>query len=270
MTTVSTILTQRDRKHLEQARTRHGRRKLQLTLCEGFRCCREALSSRPDSIELLVCDETFAASEDFTRSAPLLEALVRPPVVLPPREFAGLAVTDNPQGILCLAAIKIEDLGQSAPPDPFVLILDRLAEPGNIGTILRTAWAIGLHEVWLTQGTADPFNPKAIRAGMGAQFGLTLRQGADLPTMREHLSAHDYPTLWLTVPKGGISLFSDEFVLPRSGMVIGNEANGVGECPGAARVSIPMPGQAESLNAAQAATVFLVESVRRGILSEPM
>lgn len=260
-------LSKRELRSLQQARTRHGRRKFGSTLCEGLRCCREALANRPDWIELVLCSESFAASGDFAACAAAI-APVGTPRIVPDLQFADLAATDNPQGILCLVRTPSAGPPSDGIADPFVLVLDRLAEPGNAGTILRTAWAIGLSEVWMTDGGGDPYNPKAIRAGMGAQFSLTLRRFPDLDAVRQTLQTFGYGQLWLTVPRGGVSCFSDEFRLDKCGLVIGNEAEGVQECEGARRVSIPMPGPAESLNAAQAATVFLVEAVRRGIMAQ--
>jgi TrmH family RNA methyltransferase len=183
------------------------------------------------------------------------------------REFAALAATTNPQGILCILNRPPADvpLPQVLRP-PFVLVLDRVGEPGNLGTILRTAWAVGLQQVWFTNGTTDPFGPKAIRAGMGAQFALDLREYPGLPEIRTALQRLGLERLWLAVPRGGVSCFAGEFDFRGSGLVIGNEATGVTACAGAETVTIPMPGMSESLNAAQAATVLLFEAVRRGFL----
>ena len=259
-------LTNKHRRALSLARSRHGRHKSGLILCEGQRCCTEALSRRPAWLALPVCSSTFARSAAFAELDAACRAQGVPPVVVPDREFAALAVTQHPQGVLLLMERPGAGGAVPAPTSPFIVVLDRLGEPGNLGTILRTAWAVGLHDVWLTRGTADPFAPKAIRAGMGAQFALDLTTVADLVEARDGLRASGYETLWLSVPRGGVSCFDPAFELDRCGLVIGNEASGVQACPEARPVSIPMPGAAESLNVAQAATVLLFEAVRRGVL----
>jgi len=258
-------MTRNDQKLVRVAHTRHGRRKHGVSLCEGLRCCKELLTRRPEWLVRVVCSRVFAESADFVHVAAMAEPTGKPLDIVEQREFAELACTENPQGVLCLIQ-PAPEAPADVPTDPFVLVLDRVGEPGNLGTILRTAWAVGLSEVWMTRGTVDPFAPKSVRAGMGAQFALALRTFADLPSAAAALAAARYDRLWLTVPSQGVDCFSDEFRIERSGLVIGNEATGVSTAPGALRVTIPMPGSAESLNAAQAATVFLFEAVRRGLM----
>lgn len=263
-------LSKRQSKLLTQARTRHGRRKSGLTICEGARCCREALLYCPDAIELLIMSEAFqgAAGQEAVRQLP---ALGMTPVIVPDSEFPHLTATENPQGVLCLIRRPAGRLPSDSPAtaDPFVLIVDQVADPGNLGTILRTAWAVGLQQVWLTSGSTDAFSPKAIRAGMGAQFALDIRMLADLQAARSEAAAVGLRRLWCAVPRGGVSCFSDSFELPGCGLVIGNEARGIDDqvLDLGDRVSIPMPGATESLNVAQAATILLFEGVRRGVLS---
>ncbi len=263
-------LTRRERRLVADALTRHGRRKTGLFLAEGLRCCREALLHCPAAIRLTVMSQAFAGSavgEEFLRSSQRTAGLVR---LVSDAEFAALAETRSPQGILCV--LRRADLpvpGALVPGEagPLVLVLDRLGDPGNLGTILRTARAVGLREVWITRGTTDPFGPKAVRAGMGAQFALGLRLVPTLNAVGTLTDALGVRAVWLAVPRGGVSCFSPEFDLRGSALVIGNEAAGVGPCAGSRRVTIPMPGRAESLNAAQAATVLLFEAVRRGLLN---
>lgn len=262
-----TPLTNAQKKLLGKLDSRHGRSREGRFLAEGVRCCAEALERAGSQIEAIVATEAFLDSRDWLSLRPLADRLGLAPATADAREFAAWAETDSPQGILCLVRYP-ESLDDtvSPPADPFVLVLDRLQDPGNLGTVLRTAWAVGLKEVWMTKGTTDPFAPKAIRAGMGAQFALRLRRFDDLEAAWNCLQAHGYPRLWLAGPRAQVSVFDSEFDLRRAGIVIGNEANGIEDDRFGTWVTIPMPGQAESLNAAQAATVFLFDAVRRGIL----
>lgn len=259
-------LSNRQLRALTMAQSRHGRRKSGLILCEGQRCCAEALGRRPAWLEMAVCSSAFATGPDFAAVDAACRAQGAAPIIVPGHEFAALAVTQHPQGVLLLMRRPGPGSGATGPTSPFVVVLDRVGEPGNLGTILRTAWAVGLHDVWLTRGTADPFAPKAIRAGMGAQFALELTIVADLAEAWDGLRTSGYPTLWLSVPRGGVSCFETAFELDRCGLVIGSEATGVEARPEGRPVSIPMPGDAESLNVAQAATVLLFEAVRRGVV----
>ncbi len=248
-------------KLFRDAASRHGRRKSGMSLCEGVRCCLELLSRRPDWVEQVIWPRRFVDSPDFARAARLATGV--PTETVDDSIFNELTETENAQGILCLFRVPSMVDDGTSPGHPLVLVLDRLGDPGNAGTLLRTAWAAGLTDVWLTKGCADPFAPKTLRAGMGAQFALRLRMFDSLSQVREALVDRGYPRLWLTRPRGGLSVFSDLFDMERSGLVIGNEADGVADCPGAESVSIPMPGDAESLNAAQAGTVVLFEYLRR-------
>ncbi len=260
------MLTRQEEKLLHAAAGRHGRRKSGLSLCEGTRCVAELVRRQPTWIKLVVVGESFAAT---VANAELLRQLesAAPCRRLADAQVAAFASTANPQGVLALFA-------PVAPPADtawtgaaaFALVLDRLAEPGNLGTILRTAWAFGLNTVWLTDGGVDPFSPKAIRAGMGAQFALDLRGGGTLEQLRPRLAQLGFPNLWLAVPRGGISSADPAFDLQHAAIVVGNEAAGVTPLADAPHVSIPMPGDAESLNASQAATILLYEALRRGLL----
>ena len=258
-------LTKSEYQLLISAASRHGRRKHGVSACEGLRCVGECVARRPAWIQCVVLSGSFlngpAAGSVIKRAEAAGVRLVQ----LSDSAFKKVAQTATPQGILALFSPGAAPTNASLPP--FALVLDRVAEPGNMGTILRTAWAVGLNRVWLTTGCVDPYAPKTIRAGMGAQFAMTLSIGDDLPALQTKLQAAGYGKMWLSKPSGGTLSSSPDFDLPGTALVIGNEANGVTDIADASSVTIPMPGQAESLNASQAATILLYEAVRRGVLS---
>lgn len=234
---------------------RHYRKKTGLSLVEGLRCCREAALHIPDSIQYYFCTESFASSSSFISLSSLK------PIVLSDVQFSTLSETESPQGLIFV--IKPPSLSPATSlSHPFTLILDNVADPGNMGTILRTAWAVGLNSVWLVKGSCDPFSPKCLRSGMGAQFSLPIYLFDSLSDAVSAALSFGTHEVWCTLPRSGISLYDPAFVLADSTLIIGNEANGI-SIPSIGRaVTIPMPGNAESLNAAQAATVFLVDSLR--------
>ena len=249
----------KDAKLLANLSNRHFRKKNGLCLAEGLRCCEEALLRRPDDVCAVFCTESFMASQNWLR---LKTALGNARLVtLPDREFAELSETETPQGILTVLKVP-EYTPPTAAGTPFTLILDRVADPGNMGTILRTAWAVGLDSCWLVKGSADPFSPKCIRAGMGAQFALQIHLFDSLEDAVATVKTFGVKNVWCTMPSNGVSIFDSEFRCKGSALIIGNEANGISRPELGRPVTIPMPGHAESLNAAQAATVFLVESLR--------
>ena len=260
------MLSEREQRLIDSLADRDQRRKQPYFVADGLRVCREAVTRRPEWARLLVLTEAFA---DSPQGRAFLEL---PPVgrlrreVVPSAVFARLVETENPQGVACLlerpASREATEL-----PQPFTLILDRVAEPGNLGTILRSAWAVGLRRLWLVRGGADPFAPKVVRAGMGAQFALDFAWFNSLADARERLLHLGGQRLWCTEETADISVFDERrFDLRNAGLVIGNEANGISDTTLGTPVTIPMPGHAESLNVAQATTVFLFEAVRRGFL----
>ena len=149
---------------------------------------------------------------------------------------------------------------------PFVLVLDRIADPGNFGTILRTCASVGLKEVWYSESSVDPYSEKTIRSALGSQFSLNLFQYRDVNLLVENLRKKGYDKVFRTEPAGGESCFEAKALFNKSVIVFGNEANGIKEVKDSMPVNIPMPGKFESLNVAQSVTVILFEAVRRKVL----
>jgi TrmH family RNA methyltransferase len=138
--------------------------------------------------------------------------------------------------------------------------IDAVTDPGNLGTILRTAWAVGVDAVFLTKGCVDPYNPKVIRAAVGAHFRLPIFQS----THEKVLDKMSGLKSWLAATGEGLAYSDVDWRLP-SGLIIGSEAHGVGDKLRSMvknRVQIPLHKDVESLNAAVAAGIILFE-IRR-------
>ena len=247
-------LSRRRESLLRALTTRHGRKNSGYCLGEGLRCVGEILKLRPDLIECCVIREDLAGTLDLPGDRTVL---------LDRNMFDSLALTVNSQGILVLAKQPEYRALDLPVEDPFVLLLDRVADPGNFGTILRTARAVGLREVWCVKGGVDPFGEKTIRSASGAQFAVALRCAESLDEAVAALKKRGIERFFRTEPAGGRSVFSEPDLFTRSAVVLGNEANGAGRIEASLPLNIPMPGSAESLNVAQAATVILFEFVRR-------
>ena len=233
--------------------TRGGRKRSGCCRCEGVRAVEELLDRRADLIDFIVA--TPRAIDAINRELPELRIMTE-------EELAGYSDTLNSQGIIAVA--RIPESPDVKVTGNFILALDQLGDPGNFGTIARTYRAIGGCELWYTKGSVDPWCDKAIRSGMGAQFSLNIRKFDDLPSLCDFAEQSGYPELYIADPHKGESCFSSANLFNHSVLVIGGEANGVSMFPEKAKsVMIPMPGNYESLNAAQAATVLLLESVRR-------
>lgn len=191
--------------------------------------------------------------------APCLPGVRR--VETPPDLFAGLCDTRTPQGVLFLCA-----LWDTRPPERLpgarYLVLDGLQDPGNVGTIWRTADALGADGVLLVNGCADPFSPKTVRATMGACFRLPLYEleAARLPGLLERSGLPLY-----AAALGADAADLREADLSRCAVAIGSEGRGVSRAVldlSEKRLKIPMRERCESLNAAAAAAVALWEMNR--------
>ena len=194
------------------------------------------------------------------RTAQLVDGLARrgaPMLLVSDHVLAACASTETPQGLL--AVLSFPEVPVPVQPT-LALIADGLADPGNLGTLLRTALAAGVEAVFLSSGTVDAYNPKVVRAGMGAHFRLPIIYEPPEMLVRRFSGI----PVWLAEPRGGIRYDRLDGRRPLA-LVIGGEARGPAEIwrrSAAGSISIPAAGDVESLNAAVAAAVILFE-IRR-------
>ncbi len=228
---------------------RKGRLAHEAFLVEGDRLVREALSSSfPVRAVLLRTD----------REIPDWVSADLPLYLLPDHVFAAVAGTKTPQGIAAVIGM------QPRPAQGHRLVaLDGVQDPGNVGTILRTADAVGFDGAILSPECADVFAPKVLRATMGSIFRLGLSFPGSLPAfLREK---REQGCSILSSQLDGTPFFSREGVAPDLILVIGNEGNGVSpevRSEATHHLRLPMRGGAESLNAAVAAAVMMYDLTR--------
>lgn len=167
--------------------------------------------------------------------------------------------TETPPGIL--AVLPFVDL--ALPPQPqFVLILDAVRDPGNVGTILRSAWAAGVDSLVFAPSTADPYNDKVVRAAMGAHFHVPIMTAQTWEDIAK--TVRSIPRIHLADAQAEIAYSDADWSRPVA-LIVGGEAEGASAGArdiATARIRIPMPGGAESLNAAMAATILLFHAAR--------
>lgn len=246
-------LSRRELSLIRALATRAGRKKSGCCRCEGLRAVRELWTYYPEKVRFIAVAEKVAAMLDFSPQ------MIR---IVPDKLFDDISGTVSTQGVIAVAEIPADADGPVE--GDFVLALDQLGDPGNFGTIARSLRAAGQKELWYTKGSIDPWGDKAIRSGMGVQFGLNLRRFETLEELADFGIRQGMKNVFIADPHQGESCFECASLYDRSIIVIGGEPNGVmGAYPGAGRVVIPMPGNYESINAAQAATVLIFESVRR-------
>jgi TrmH family RNA methyltransferase len=177
-----------------------------------------------------------------------------------PELLDAITETETTQGILAVLELPAPELPDLESLN-FILIPDQVRDPGNLGTLMRSAAAAGAQAVFLPPETVDAFSPKVVRAGMGAHFRLAVCSlGWD--SIRAHSRGL---TVFLADARGETSCWAADFKSPLA-LIVGGEAGGAGE---SARkladvlVNIPMPGKIESLNAAVAGAVLMFEVVRQ-------
>ncbi|MGK0465958.1 TrmH family RNA methyltransferase, partial [Clostridium sp.] len=166
----------------------------------------------------------------------------------------------HPQGIIAIVRNKLVEIRYE---DGFYVLADKIQDPGNMGTIIRTAHAAGALGVIITKGTVDIYNEKTLRATMGSIFKMPVIYDSDLSTV-EKLRDDGFKlvTSSLECDKN----FYDIHLKGKVIITVGNEGNGISEDVYAIsdlKIKIPMPGGAESLNAAVAASIMIYEVVRQ-------
>lgn len=182
-------------------------------------------------------------------------------LVVPTAMFAEMASLPVQVGAIAVIPTPAPEPG---PPADFCLLLEDVQDPGNVGSILRSAAAAGVRQAWLSHHCAFAWSPKVLRAAQGAQFFLDIHEGVDLAQWARDYRAQGC-TVVATVPTAGESLFDTPLVRPLA-LAIGNEGAGLSPAllaEATVRATIPMPGGFESLNAAAAAAVALFECVRQ-------
>ena len=244
----------KDLRSLHRRSARYGER---LFLIEGVRLVEEALQAGIPLQTVLYVPERL---EETARGAALRVRLAASLAAFSttPRILDTVADTVTPQGVV--AAVPYPDL----PPHPegLVLVLDRLRDPGNCGTILRTAEAAGVGLVCFAPGTVDPFSPKVVRAGMGAHFRLPLRAAASWDEIASIVAGRQ---VLLAAVKAGRPYDAVDWKIPTA-LIVGGEAEGASEEAhrlATETVSIPMAGAVESLNAAVASGILLFAALRQ-------
>lgn len=258
-------ITSSDNKILKQAASlseKKFRDALGLYLIEGPNFIRDALTFGGRLRFIFI--RAGIESAEIESIAQMAEELGLAVYELSGMAFEKLSDTRTSQGIVAVAEKRVWTEGEFFSQEGSnILVLDRIQDPGNLGTMLRSAEALGFGGVMLLKGCTDLYSPKLVRAAAGSLFRMPV-YFADSPAEAEKLFAKHSKTMYATVMTGGIPCY-DADISKNSAIIIGNEGNGV--CPELLRASqgltIPMAGDIESLNAGLAAGIVMYESFRQ-------
>lgn len=254
-------------KNVKELNSKHKARVIQsLFVVEGVKMCMEA---PVDRIHQVFVSESFYAEEEnkkvITEKLPEFtdgEGLY----IVKDSVFEGMCDTKTPQGILTVVKKKDTEFDELLPKDktPFIMILESIQDPGNLGTIIRTAEGAGVTGIIVNDKTVDLYNPKTIRSTMGSLYRMKIYVSKNLAETVNELKNHGISTY-------AAHLRGKEFYYEKSykgpvAFMIGNEGNGLtDELADMADtyVKIPMEGSVESLNAGVAASVLMYETLRQ-------
>ena len=245
------------------AQSGRERRKTGLTLADGLHLLQAYVEHHGSPESILVAESALRIGEiaAFLAEPPASSELI----VLADALFAELASVETPSGLM--AVIRRPSVAHRLDQECDTLILDGVQDPGNVGSMLRSAAAAGFRQVLLSHDCAAAWAPKTLRAGMGAHFQLDLHEHADLCGF---LGGYRGTALATTL-EAATDLYDQPLDGPLA-WVFGSEGQGVRPeliALAGGRVRIPMPGGTESLNVAAAAAVCLFEMVRQRRNAQP-
>lgn len=255
------IITSRENKIYKLAkklRDKRGRIAENLFITEGLRSVRDAIEKGACVKKIILCEGT-SLPDNFPQNDVYTFA---------PALFSEISDTVTPQGMLALCSIpKISFENLSFTDNSCIVLCEAVQDPGNIGTIIRTAHASGCSAVILTKGCCDLYNPKTVRATMSAIFSVPIITDVSADDAITNLKKHGFKIYGGALTDNSSSLYETVFAT-RSVIIIGNEANGITDktlkiCDRCIR--IPMEPDAESLNAAVAGAVMIYEQKRQKI-----
>lgn len=230
-------------------------------LVEGIRMFREV---PVEKLREVYVSETFYKKEKTVVDQVLAGSGIHPEL-LSDTVFEYVSDTKTPQGILCVIeqmSYTLEEI--VGRENPHLLVLDNLQDPGNLGTIIRTAEGAGVTGIILSRECVDIYNPKTIRSTMGSIYRMPFFYAQDLPEAVKVLKEHQI-TAYAAHLDGKRSYDEEDYKKPCA-FFIGNEGNGLRDEVAQAAdiyIRIPMCGQVESLNAAIAASVLMFEAARQ-------
>lgn len=260
------MITSHDNSLLRRARAVRDGKVAEAIFIEGLRLCEEALRSGLP-IEAVIFSEEIAHKDKAARLIKELSPVCNRLASVSEKLLASISYTKTPQGLVLLAARPAMDeasFKSTQPASPLLVVLHGINNPVNVGAILRTAEAAGASGAITTQGTSDPFSPKALRGAMGSAFRLPIWTGATYAAVLSWCAERRIETVCADV-EGETAYTALDWTTPTA-LVMGSESTGLTaeEASAATRVvAISMRGKVESLNVGVAAAILLYEAARQ-------
>ncbi len=245
-------------KHIKKLKEKKYREEYNEFIIEGIKMIEEAISENVKIKSIIICDD--CKSQGAIPNELMYEIAKLNCIYVAEKVFNTITDVINPQGIMAIVEKpKLEEINYS---ESNFLLLDNIQDPGNLGTILRTADSLDMKQIIVSKGTADAYNLKVVRSTMGAIFRVKIIEVQSLNKIVKEMKKHKIK-VYATDLQTDKSIYDVDY--EKSAIVIGNEANGVSKEvleEASQRIKIPMLGKTESLNAAVATSIILYETFR--------
>lgn len=258
------VITSKDNdlvKHIRKLKEKKHRDEFGEFIIEGAKMINEAIQEKVKIKYIVICDD--CKTENSLSKDELYEIAKFECVYVSEKIFNLISEVSTPQGIMAIVEKPVKNENKIDYRSNLFLILDNIQDPGNMGTILRTADSLNMKQIIVSPGTADCYNSKVVRSTMGAIFRVNVIE-RDLEKVIKEMQKHKI-TVYATDLKTDKTIYDIDY--SKSAVIIGNEAKGVSQRVlelADQRIKIPMPGKTESLNAAVATSVILYEAFRKG------
>lgn len=236
-------------KHIASLHKKKYRDEYNEYIIEGIKSVKEALQNNIEITHIIASNFTEKINTDLDI------------INVPTHIMEKISETKSPQGLLAVAKMSTFEIPANAKR---ILVLDNLQDPGNLGTIIRTADATAFDAIIISKNSVDLYSPKVVRSTMGSLFHLPIITNADLEKELTKLKEKNFTIYLSMLDNDSKNLFEEKLHLPLA-IVIGNEGNGITQevIPyGDIKLKIPMLGKAESLNASIAASILMYETIR--------
>ncbi len=247
-------------KHIKKLKEKKYREEYNEFIIEGIKMIEEAMQENVKIKSIIICDDCKTHG-DITNEL-MYEIAKLNCIYVAEKVFSTITDVINPQGIMAIVEKPISEEKEIDYNETNFLLLDNIQDPGNLGTILRTADSLNIKQIILSKGSADAYNLKVVRSTMGAIFRVKIIEVQNLSKTVKEMKKHKIK-VYATDLQTDKSIYDVNY--EKSAIVIGNEANGVSTEvleEASERIKIPMTGKTESLNAAVATSIILYEAFR--------
>lgn len=242
-------------KHINKLKHKKDRTIHKQFIVEGKKNVSEAIKFNNESNLEIIVSESYAKSNNILENYTIFSDEI----------FDYVTEHQTPEGIMAIVKMKEENENIDYS-EPYIIIINEVQDPGNLGNIIRIADSLNLKQIVLSENTVDPYMPKVVRSTMGSIFRVNIFE-KNISNLMENLKENNYNIFSAAVREDAKDIYSLDFKNKKTAIVFGNESQGVDEevLDKTELIYIPMNGKAESLNVASAVAVISYEVYRQNM-----